>query len=173
MKVFLIFLTTILYFFVAAGTVFATDVKSLREKVKNHPATEFIQSASRGPIWKLQIKENISDTAYDWRYNLRTIVVYAAHIKITNRQCQNSGNSPSSDWCIITSFTDEFTDGTLDEFYKQRFLSVDCSNGSGMRCILIPCWPDNFNYPADFNIDEDIQRKLYEDELTFWKNILQ
>ena len=135
---------------------------SLIDKVKNHPDT-----VQMGDDWyQVVIKENISKTEYDWRFDLRRIDVYNGHISIGHRFEQNSGNIPNSNWVVTYSFKDNLGDGTLDNFNQDRFISIE-QNGSWLR--ISPFWPDEFRYPL-LTKKEAIEQ--YKKELEYWNKIL-
>jgi hypothetical protein len=130
------------------------------DKIINDPAVE-----NMGNNWyRIVIKENLSNTKYDWRFDLRKIETQNGHVVISHRMEQNSGCHPSSNWVIEYIFIDYNSDGILDRFMIDRFISV--SDGDGWYKIH-PRWPDNFNYPQDLLSDEK-QKELFEKELEYW-----
>ena len=159
-------LLIILSFFVMAWTVSAGDEVrqlTLQEKIMNHP--DVVQM---GDNWfRIVIKENLSGTEYDWRFNTRVIETHREGLNIVRREEQNSGNHPDSNWVIEYTFVDKHADGTLDYFDKDRFISV--KEGEGWFRIST-FWPDNFIYPDLLSEEEALE--MYKKELEWWDNKL-
>jgi hypothetical protein len=137
---------------------------SLVEKIINHP-----DAIEMAPGWfRIYVKENLSNTEYDWRFDMRMIETYGGHIVIGHRKEQNSGNMPESNWVIEYTFIDFNGDGTLDRYLIERFISIK-DNDAWFK--QNPKWPDGFNYPQD-NVDEEEANKLFQKELEYWKSKL-
>jgi len=134
----------------------------LTERVKNHP-----DAVKMGPDWyRITIKENLSDTEYDWRFDRRMIETSEGHVYIGHRMEQNSGSTPDSNWVIEYSFRDMFGDGTLDDFSQDRFISIKHNN---MWLRISPYWPDGFRYPS---LTEKEIENMYKEEMEYWENKL-
>lgn len=162
----LLLTVTILSFFLLTGTIQSEDTvisQPLTERIMNHP--DAVQMTEGW--FRIVIKENISDTAYDWRFDSRMIETYNGHINIGHREEQDSGHIPESIWVIEYTFVDKFTDGTLDYFDKERFLSVKAGKDSWSKITI--SWPDRFHYPYP---NEQEQIELYKKELEYWNNKL-
>jgi len=166
-------LLIILSFFIMAGTALADgetqDVLDeviaipLSERIKNHP-----DAVKMGPNWwRITVKENISDTAFDWRFDRRKIEVQRGTIGIGHRLEQNSGSTPNSNWVVEYSFVDNFDDGVLNYFNMQRYITIE-QGDIWLRTIVR--WPDEFRYPYP---TEKEQNELYKKELEYWENKLQ
>lgn len=136
----------------------------LSERIKSYP--DVVQM---GENWfRIVIKENLSNTEFDWRFDLRMIDVRAnGTISIGHRLEQDSGNMPNSKWVIKYDFIDKFGDGTLDYFDKERFISIQ-QGEAWFRSS--PTWPDKFKYPDLLSKDEALE--LYKKELEYWENKL-
>lgn len=163
-------LLVILSFLIMTGAVLGAQNVSdeviavpLSERIKNHP--DAVQMAENW--YRIVIKENISNTEFDWRFDLRMIDVMAGNISIGHRFEQNSGNIPNSNWVIDYVFIDDFGDGTLDYFDKDRFITVQ-QGDAWLR--IRPSWPDKFRYPDLISKDEAL--KMYKKELEYWENKL-
>jgi len=136
---------------------------TLQERVINHPG-----AVQMGDNWfRIVIKQNLSNTNYDWRFDVRVIEVYKNGLTIVHRKEQNSGSHPDSNWVIEYTFVDKLPDGKLDYFDKDRFISV--KEGEGWFRISTS-WPDEFRYP-DLLSEEEAQ-ELYKKELEWWDNKL-
>jgi len=156
-------LLIILSFFMMVWTASAGEF-TLQERVMNHPdAIEMIEG-----WYRVVIKENLSDTEFDWRFDVRSIDVQDGHVYFGHRLEQNSSNIPNSNWVIEYSFSDLFEDGILDTYDKSRFISVDMGDGAWYR--ISPTWPDEFRYPD--LLSEDEAEELFKEELEWWNNNL-
>jgi len=159
-------LLIVLVFFMMVGVSLAADKviqQPLQERVMSHP-----DAIQMGENWyRVVIKDNISDTEFDWRFDMRMIDVMAGHITIGHRFEQNSGNMPTSNWVIEYTFIDKLGDGSLNYFSKDRFISV--KQGEGWYRIT-PSWPDKFRYPDTPSEEEALE--LYREELEWWDNKL-
>jgi hypothetical protein len=153
-------LFVVLLFFIFTSLAFGG---SLGEIIKNHP-----DAVQMGPNWwRITIKENISDTAFDWRFDRRRIEVQRGTIGIGHRLEQNSGSMPNSNWVVEYLFIDNFGDGNLNWFDVQRYITIE-QDESWFK--VFPRWPDEFRYPYP---TEKEQSELYKEELEYWENKLQ
>ena len=135
----------------------------LIDRVMSHP-----DAVQMGENWyRVVIKENLSNTEFDWRFDMRMIDIKAGHITIGHRLEQNSGSVPDSNWVIEYTFIDLFEDGTLDYFDKSRFISI---NDDGLWTKTSPFWADKFRYPDLLTEEEALE--LYKKELEWWDNKL-
>jgi len=161
-------LLAVLAFFMMTSVCLATDqsrIEKLIDKVINHPA-----AVRMGPDWwRLVDKENISNTVYDWRFDLRRIDVSSHDISISIRMEQNSGNLPNSNWVVEFSAIDKLGDGILDYYIQHRFITIE-QNGLWLR--ISPDWPDDFKYDND-RLTEEEAHSLYIKELDWWENKLK
>ena len=121
-----------------------------------------------GGWYRVVIKENLSETEFDWRFDIRVIETNGLDIVIVHRQEQNSGQHPDSNWVIEHSYIDRLGDNILDYFDKERFISVQ-GNGGGWYRISVT-WPDNFRYSDLLTEEEALE--LYKKELEWWNNKL-
>jgi len=163
----LLFLFAVLMIFVMADNrCMAADgiiAVPLSERIKNHPDAVEIQEG----WWRITVKENISDTKFDWRFDRRKIEVAAGHIAFGHRLEQNSGSTPNANWVVEYTFVDRFGDGTLDYFDKVRFITIE-QGDVWLRTTVR--WPDNFRYPYP---TKEEQSELYKEELEYWENKLK
>lgn len=156
-------LLIILSIFIMVWTASAGEF-ILQERVINHPDATQI-----GEGWyRVVIKENLSETEYDWRFDMRVIETDGYSINIVHREEQNSGQHPDSNWVIEYAFVDKFSDGTLDYYDKERFMSVQGKSGGWFRISVT--WPDLFRYPDLLTEEEALE--LYKKELEWWDNKL-
>lgn len=166
MKKLLLIVVSLIVLSMAVWTASASDEArqlTLQERIMSHP-----DAVQMGDGWfRIVIKENLSNTEYDWRFDVRVIEVYRIGLNIIHREEQNSGNHPDSNWVIEYTFIDKLIDGTLEYFDKDRFVSV--KNGEGWFRIP-PTWPDKFIYPDLFSEEEALE--LYKKELEWWDNKL-
>ena len=157
-KLLLIILSFLMMMWTASALGF-----TLQERVMNHP-----DAVHMGENWyRIVIKENLSNTEFDWRFDVRVIEVYGNGLNIVHRKEQNSGSHPESNWVIEYLFVDTFMDGTLDYFDKDRFVSV--KSGEGWFRVG-PAWPDEFIYPDLLSEEETLE--MYKKELEWWDNKL-
>lgn len=155
-------LLIILSLFVMVWTANAGEF-TLQERVMNHP-----DAIQMGENWyRVVIKENLSNTEFDWRFDLRMIDIMAANITIGHRFEQNSGNIPESNWVIEYVFIDKLADGSLDYYEKDRFISI---RDGVVWLRQYPTWPDLFRYPDLLTEKEALE--LYKKELEWWDNNL-
>ena len=161
MKKLLFFLFAVLMIFVMADNRCMAAEQSLNEKIIDHPDAELI-----GDDWyRIVIKDNLSNTKFDWRFNLRKIESYRDGIVIGLRKEQNSGSTPNSNFVIAYTFLDVNSDGKLDDWHAERFISIEQEEGIWLRTT--PSWPDRFMYKDRLSREEaDI---IFQKELTFWK----
>ncbi len=146
-----------------AGTAIAGGKQSLTERIINHP--DVVQM---GEYWyMIEIKENLSNTTFDWRFDVRRIWVYDGSIYITHRMEQISVNVPRSSWVIIYDFVDKNRDGTMDDFDQDRFISIKAEEEIWLR--VTPMWPDEFKYPK---LKQSEILELYKKEMEYWESKL-
>lgn len=161
-KLIVVLITSLLL--ISSSWALTPNKLSTVDKIKDYPGSVEII-----PGWfRVVIKENISETAYDWRFDLRKIETADGHIVIGHRMEQISGTHPTSSWVIEYTYVDYDADGVLDNWLVDRFISI--KDGEGWFKTT-PYWPDKFNYPID-NIDYDEANKLFQKELKYWKNKL-
>lgn len=158
-------LLIVLSFFIMVWAAGATDEviqQPLADKIMSHP-----DAVEMEPEWfRIVIKDNISKTAFDWRFDVRMIdIKYGNIVFIGHRFEQNSGNIPDSNWVIEYSFL--VNNGTLEYFDKSRFVSI--KDGEGWFRVG-PSWPDEFRYPD--LLSEDEAEELFKKELEWWENRL-
>lgn len=160
-------LLILLSFFLMTWAAVADD------EVTQHPIIDKVlnsQSAVEiGGGWvRIIIKENLSKTEFDWRFDIRVIETNGRDLLIIHREEQNSGQHPDSNWVIEHSYMDVLTDSILDQYDKERFISVQGSGGGWFRVSVT--WPDNFRYPD--LLTEEEAAELYKKELEWWNNKL-
>ena len=169
MKIGLIFRILLIWslfvpFMLAPEAAEQTRIKKLINTVINHP-----DAVQMGPDWwRIADKKNISDTDYDWRFDLRRIDVGKNDISVGHRMEQNSGNTPNSNWVVEFSAVDRYADGTLDYYIKHRFISIEHGR---IWTRISPTWPDGFKYPDELTEEEALN--LYVKELDWWENKLK
>ena len=165
-------LLVILSFFILMGAASADRAtQDILDEVIQQPLVDKIMShpdvVEMEPEWfRIVIKDNISETAFDWRFDVRMIdIKYDNIVFIGHRLEQNSGNIPDSNWVIEYSFL--VNHGTLEYFDKSRFVSI--KDGEGWFRVG-PSWPDEHRY-GDLLSDEEAL-ELYKKELEWWENKL-
>jgi len=121
-----------------------------------------------GGWYRVVIKENLSETEFDWQFDVRVIETNGIDIIIVHREEQNSGQIPDSNWVISHSYIDRFNDGVLEYHDKERFISVQGPGGGWYRISVT--WPDFFRYPDLLTEEEALE--LYKKELEWWHNKL-
>ena len=167
-------LLTILSFFIMMGTAYAIDFESLKEKIMAHPDVLIgIHGTTGVKLYTLRMKEDISGHEFDWRWDIHTIHVSEMGVSVAVHRYQDSGNVPDSAWVVVDKINDLYADGVMDFFYRDRYLSVICSDSSTGYCQLRPFWPDGrLKYPED-DVNKEKQKEIYEHELMYWQNTLQ
>jgi hypothetical protein len=173
MKRFIIFLMALVFTLSLAGIANSftqADLLTLREKVLNHP------DVYKDVGWcRLVIKENISGTEYDWRWDICMIEFWWTenniNMTIAKRQYQSTGNHPTSATFIESMYTDYGLDGNLDRFLRDRHLSVKDTKLGSDFIVSLP-WADGFNFPND-RLPITEQKKEFEKEIDYWMYKLQ
>ena len=117
---------------------------------------------------RIVIKDNLSNTEFDWRFDIRVIETNGRDIVIVHREEQNAGQHPDSNWVIEYIYIDALGDYTLDRYSKDRFISIKDDGGAWYRVSVT--WPDNFRYPD--LLTEEAAAELYKEELEWWNNKL-
>ena len=143
----------------------------LAHRVRSHP-----DAINMGEGWyRVEIKENLSGTAFDWRFDVRRIDSHRGAVYITHRMEQISVNAPRSSWVIIHRFVDKGGNGTLNNFEQGRFISIkdrstkDSPAEEDLWLIVMPMWPDKFRYPK---LEQSEILELYKKEMEYWENKL-
>jgi len=137
---------------------------SIQDKIINNQAAVAIG----GRQYRVVIKENLSKTEFDWRFDVRVIETNGRDLVIVHRKEQNSGQHPDSNWVIEHIYIDTFGDNVLDQYDKERFISVKDDAGAWYKVSVT--WPDNFRYPD--LLTEEAAAELYKKELEWWNNKL-
>jgi len=150
----------------------ATLVWNAAYGAEQHPIIDKIinnqNTIEMGAGWyRVVIKENLSETEFDWRFDVRVIETNGRDLVIVHREEQNSGQHPDSNWVIEHIYVDGFGDNVLDQYSKDRFISIKA--GGGWYRVSVT-WPDNFRYP-DLLAEEE-GAELYKKELEWWDNKL-
>jgi hypothetical protein len=167
-------LLIVLALFMTVGVSLATIDQPLRQdEVTQHPIIDKIINsrfavAIGGGWYRAVRKENLSGTEFDWRFDIRVIETNGRDLIIVHRQEQNSGQHPDSNWVIEYSYMGNLADNTLNQYDKERFISVQGSDGGWFRVSVT--WPDNFRYPD--LLTEEEAAELYKKELEWWNNKL-
>lgn len=167
-----VFRTVVAVLLVCATLIVAAVMWDKTFGAEQHPIIDKIinsQSAvDMGGWYRIVIKENLSKTEFDWRFDVRVIETNGADVVIVRREEQNSGQHPDSNWVIEYLFIDRLGDNDLDHYDKERFISVKDDAGAWYKISVT--WPDNFRYPDLLTGEEAIE--LYKKELKWWDNNL-